>query len=815
MSRCHVRRTPVCACFTVAALACSISAAADLGDRVLVSGRYPHLAMFNHGGECGIGAVVPWAGRLWAVTYSPHVPRGSDDKLYAIDRQLNIRAMPESIGGTPANRMIHRESGQLIIGPYFIDARGQVRVLPYSKAPGRPTATTRHLSQPAEKVYLFTMEEGLYEIDVHTLEVGVIHRDGHVKGFVDYLPGYHGKGGYLGQGRLVVANNGQRGGTHSFPYYGNTGCLAEWDGRQWQVIQERQFCEVTGPGGIQGNARRDDPVWATGWDHRSAILKLLDGGTWHTFRLPVGDYSYVARHGWFTEWPRIRRVVAAGDGRPEKLLMNLHGLWFDFPKTFSAERTAGLRPIASYLKVTADFCDWAGRIVFACDDTAITGGNRFVNQSQSNLWFTSWKALSNCGRPAGWGGVWRRDDVTADRPSDPFLVAGFDQRVLHLAHESGHPVRFTIELDRRGDGRWSESGGVTVPAGGYRYLVLDDSMQAQWIRLVTDRDAAAATAWFHYGPGGGAVSDPGLFEVLAEVDDRAERSMGMVRPRGGDLGTLQLLAHRAAGHDRELGQAVYYEMGPDMKLRPIANATESAGFLMKTAELKGPDFKLDAASVIITDGGRRYRLPKTEAAYDTHWSMGWPRGVREVVTERRLLNCHGTFYVLPHKAAGSVAAIKPVCTHGKRISDFCSWRGLLVLSGVKAAAETDVHTIVSQDGRAALWCGDVDDLWKLGKPRGVGGPWRDTPVQPGRPSDPYLMTGFDGKTVELSHDGPGDVTFTIEVDFLCDDTWQTYQRITVPAGGSSRHEFPPGYSAHWVRLSVDRPCQATARFTYR
>ena len=34
-----------------------------------IDGIYPHLAMFNGEGECGTGAVVPWAGSLWAVTY--------------------------------------------------------------------------------------------------------------------------------------------------------------------------------------------------------------------------------------------------------------------------------------------------------------------------------------------------------------------------------------------------------------------------------------------------------------------------------------------------------------------------------------------------------------------------------------------------------------------------------------------------------------------------------------------------------------------------------------------------------------------------
>src|SRR4051794_23661833 len=75
-----------------------------------VSGRYPHLAMFNSKGECGTGAVVPFADRLWVITYAPHEPKGSDDKLYEISPELKVTIRPESIGGTPANRMIHTES---------------------------------------------------------------------------------------------------------------------------------------------------------------------------------------------------------------------------------------------------------------------------------------------------------------------------------------------------------------------------------------------------------------------------------------------------------------------------------------------------------------------------------------------------------------------------------------------------------------------------------------------------------------------------------------------------------------------------------
>jgi hypothetical protein len=94
------------------------------------SGIYPHLAFFNNEAECGTGAVVPWAGRLWAITYGPHLPNGSSDKLYEIDDRLNVVVRPESVGGTHANRMIHAESQQLFIGPYAIGPDRAVRVIP-------------------------------------------------------------------------------------------------------------------------------------------------------------------------------------------------------------------------------------------------------------------------------------------------------------------------------------------------------------------------------------------------------------------------------------------------------------------------------------------------------------------------------------------------------------------------------------------------------------------------------------------------------------------------------------------------------------
>lgn len=764
---------------------------------------------------------MPWAGRLWVITYGPHLPEGSDDKLYEIDDALRRLTRPESVGGTPANRLIHRESQQLNIGPYFIDRDRRVRVVPPAKMYGRLTATARHLTDPANKVYVCDMEGLIYEVDVHSLEVKLL--------FKRPVPGWHGKGGYSGQGRLVLAYNGESpaGSVDRFKPFDSfldptprsaedAGSLCEWDGKTWRLVERRQFTEVTSPGGIFGAPDDAAPLWSIGWDRRSLILKLLDAGQWQTFRLPIACPSYLGRHGWHTEWPRIREVGAG------KCLMNMHGGWFDFPTAFSAGKTGGLRPLGVYLKMTADFCEWNGRIVFGCDDAAKSGflrtgvgdtHNRLVGQSNSNLWFTTWKGLTEAGRPAGFGGPWLGDDVKANVPSDPFLFAGYDQRVLHLAHQSKQPVEFAIEIDASGDGRWTPYRRITVGPKGYAFHVFPASQAGQWVRLTPDRDADRATAFFHYGPGGGAQVDRTMFPALADVDQPGPWTSAVVRSEGEDRILLGVLAQTVAPGGKP-GPARTYQVDAAMVFHPTAAESHSAQFLREQAVVRDRVLESDAASIIVTEGKLRVRLPRSHAAYDTPWATGWPRALREVVTERSLLNAAGTFYLLPRENSGGLRSIRPICTHNKRITDFCSWRGLLVLAGCVGGARADGHYFAAKDGDIGLWFGDIDDLWKLGKPVGCGGPWLKTSVQAGELSDPYLMAGYDRKQLELRHDARDEIAFTILVDVAANDTWFPYATIRVPPGQTVTHAFPRGYSAHWVRLKTDRPCRATALFAY-
>ena len=798
------------------------------------SGIYPSLAYFNNEGECGTGAVVPWAERLWVITYAPHQPFGSSDKLYEITPELELVVRPESVGGTPANRLIHRESNQLIIGPYFIDAERKVRVIPPKLMPGRLTGNARHLTDPANKVYFATMEDGLYEVDVRTLAVKGLIKE--IKNtpkpgqtaevspatITSTLPGYHGKGLYSGQGQVILANNGELSAKALVDPTIVSGGLGSWNGTgNWSLVRRNQFTEVTGPGGLTGNADpAKDPLWTIGWDFRSLILMVMEDGKWTSFRLPKGSHSYDGAHGWNTEWPRIRDI-----GEEGSRLMTMHGLFWTFPAGFSAKQSAGLAPRSAYLKVIGDFARWQDRLVFGCDDTA---KSEFLNkraakgtlgapgQSQSNLWFTPLDATTRLGPALGRGGVWVDEPVKAGVASDAFLFAGFAKRALFLGHDGAAATRFTLEVDRRGDGQWTALREVPVAAGvAGEWLHFPAAEAGAWIRVVSDRDQAKATAQFQYAAADprGTERDP-LFAGLAEAAAPTRRGAFLLT-RGGNLRTLSVLTADVTAGGTKTDAA--YELTVEMKLvkQTDPKVTE---FVAKQTPIPAGVLSVDAASVILAEGGRRWRLPRAgsqDAAHDALLTAGALRKAREVCTERDLLQAHGTFYELPALNAGGAARLRPVATSDLAVHDYCSYRGLLVLSGLDlAAGATNRHVIRSEDGAAAVWVGAADDLWKLGKPRGHGGPWAKTAAKADVPSDPYLMTGYDRKTLSLENHSDDTVRITLELDAAGDGRFAPWRTFRLQPGERIHEKLPEGLNAYWARAVSNKDADLTCQLTY-
>jgi hypothetical protein len=412
--------------------------------------------------------------------------------------------------------------------------------------------------------------------------------------------------------------------------------------------------------------------------------------------------------------------------------------------------------------------------------------------------------------------VWRCDAVQAGVPSDPFLLAGdYGRRVVHLSHGGDAAVTFTIDA---GAARaWREIATVTVPARGAVHHVLPADVAGDWARVTADRDAPDVTVVFCYGIRGGRVEDGGLFAALVDAGASKPWTATVFRSGEGEHLPLDLLARRVEG--TTAAEARPWRIRFDQPAaEPIGAEDPASTFLRDKAVPTSVDVSFDAASAILNEGEKVFRLPKpldpqVAADYEKPFAAGWPRGLREVATERALLNAAGTFYVLPRVTSGGAAKMQPVCSHGKRISDFCSWRGLLVLGGVRTAAGDDPR-LLGQPDAARVWVGDIDELWKFPRPTGRGGPWHATAVRPAVPSDPYLMGGYDRKELELSHDANEPVRFAIEIDPTGDGQWFPYVTIDVAPRAESTHEFAEGFLAQWVRLTADHACTATATFTY-
>jgi hypothetical protein len=429
--------------------------------------------------ETGIGALIPWADQLWAIGYVAH-KKGAGIGLYSMGADLVLRQHPASVTGTFANRLVHWDSKQVFLGPHAIAADGTVRTIE-ALAGHRLAATCRHLVEPSKQVYFLTMEGLLFEVDVLTLAarqlVDLVDKLALPKGAQPHF-----KGAFSAQGRLVVANNTYE----ELEYLGQrrAGRLAEFDGTSWTVLEQNPFVEVAGKHNQVAGGRYGNTLYALGWDRASVILRVLHLGTWTRYRLPKGSQSF--DHTWNTEWMRIREV------QTERYLMDAFGTFFDLPPMVYGGTVAGIRPIATHLRICPDFLSWRGMLVLAGDQT-----DNAVGQPQSGLWFGHLDELWQWGKPQGWGSVWWDEEVAAGVVSDPFLMTGYEHKVVHVVNATAAATNVVVEVDVLGNGTWHPYTELTVGGNGYAHHVFPTGFSAHWVR-VRACSGARLSVTFHY-----------------------------------------------------------------------------------------------------------------------------------------------------------------------------------------------------------------------------------------------------------------------------------------------------------------------------
>jgi hypothetical protein len=172
------------------------------------------------------------------------------------------------------------------------------------------------------------------------------------------------------------------------------------------------------------------------------------------------------------------------------------------------------------------------------------------------------------------------------------------------------------------------------------------------------------------------------------------------------------------------------------------------------------------------------------------------------------MDVFGIFYELPMMTwGGHVWGIKPISYHLRIVPDFCFWRGMLVLGG----DQTDHGVGQPQSG---LLFQNIDDLWSYGKPTGWGAVWQEDTLVADEVSDPFLMNGFDKKSLHLQNLNNFPNEITIEIDFLGNGEWNRYTTIYLTKNSYQQFIFPEGFSAQWVRLRTDKEGIYTAQFVY-
>ena len=84
-----------------------------------MNGVFPNLTVYADGvgsnSEAGIGALIPWANKLWAIGYVAHI-KGEGLGLYEISEDMTMRKHPASVTGTFTSRMAHWPSKQATTG---------------------------------------------------------------------------------------------------------------------------------------------------------------------------------------------------------------------------------------------------------------------------------------------------------------------------------------------------------------------------------------------------------------------------------------------------------------------------------------------------------------------------------------------------------------------------------------------------------------------------------------------------------------------------------------------------------------------------
>ena len=439
------------------------------------------------------------------------------------------------------------------------------------------------------------------------------------------------------------------------------------------------------------------PIWSIGWDHRSLILMVLDGGKWHAYRLPKASHSYDGAHGWNTEWPRIRDI---GE---KDLLMTMHGMFWRFPEDLLRRRTPPASRRAR--RISRSSATSAAGTTASSSAATTPRESEFLN-AKTGEDFSPPRAVAveSLVHPA--------DNSGSARPG-PRPRRGLAAR----GREGGNavravPVRRLSAADAAPGPRSGAGGGIhpgdrsrsatehgnpcarsPCPPTDPRWWISPRSDKGEWIRIRADSDCHGSHRRIRLLQSRSAGNhSPTRSSRASPQSDSKTDSLLRLDARPWQKQALAAGLPGRSARTRNRPAEICYELDAEMKLRPLETAPDPGELKLGTSLHP----RQTQGRGLLRRLHRRAREPTGVCrAGPPRSTISLPIGIvrlqREISTERYLFNCHGTFYELPTENAGGFAKIRPVSSHNRLIGDFASYRGLLVMTGIESGAAGPAH----------------------------------------------------------------------------------------------------------------------------
>lgn len=227
------------------------------------------------------------------------------------------------------------------------------------------------------------------------------------------------------------------------------------------------------------------------------------------------------------------------------------------------------------------------------------------------------------------------------------------------------------------------------------------------------------------------------------------------------------------------------------------NTVFATGIDSKSAVL----WLLDGDDSTITPG--KYRLPLASWSQFHRYQQEWMR-LRQVSTERMVLDLHGTWYdVSPYLAGAATVAlgglprIRALSRHYNTYPDFCIFDGMLALAYNGSTPQGTEFPDAGQP-QAGIIFRDIEDITRGAKPDGKGWWFKAEAVSNGTESDRMVVRGYDRIGCQFVN---GTAT-PIDVDVKVYESSITYveRTVTVPANGGTHFEYSSGFGADFISL---------------